>query len=535
MKKALLPLILIILTLNSFSQNNSLKKYMPTEDGWLLDTTIVFNEYNLGFSYKTRILNRNEFSFPLFEEFSKYNSETEQYEMISSYTYSYPNNQDTNEYYLIFSYEPDSYNDSIRLYYNYNDNGYYIESEEYWNQGQWGYGTMTKQKLNQNYPIFEVIELRRLNENEDWNISEERKSFYNIDSTILTSFVLQYGETNDTIRKSITYNDFENNTSIRKIYTEIDGSLQQYAQIEMQLNNNNQATEVIEYEIEEGEFTNDRMYYFQYDSNDFLSLKEEYEWDKNDSIWEYEEKISYENDSNGNILEEIKFDDIEDSLWVTKYKWTYSYNQDNRILSEEKWRMNEDSTWEKSALDTYTYHEGLQSSFLHQVWADSLNAYWDHYKDERDYDEHNRITEYRHYSTSNSQNQFLLMFTYYYFYLESENQFIKEMINIDEFTLDTISYEIDYYNKYSTSINELSKTEFAIYPNPTTDFISLDSDTYKTQNLEYEIYSSIGKLIIKDKLKYKQNIDTSHLPNGQYLIKILKPNGKTETHKFQKI
>lgn len=178
---------------------------------------------------------------------------------------------------------------------------------------------MTKQKLNQSYPIFEVIELRRLNENEDWNIFEERKSFYNIDSTILTSFVLQYGETNDTIRKSITYNDFENNTSIRKIYTEIDGSLQRYAQIEMQLNNNNQAKEVIEYKIEEGAFTNDRMYFFQYDTNDFLSLKEEYEWDEKDSIWEYEEKATYLNDEYGNIVEKLEYNDINDSLWV-KYQ-----------------------------------------------------------------------------------------------------------------------------------------------------------------------------------------------------------------------
>lgn len=172
---------------------------------------------------------------------------------------------------------------------------------------------------------------------------------------------------------------------------------------------------------------------------------------------------------------------------------------------------------------------------MYQLWSDSLNSYWLHDGFETDFDEEDRIIEKRFYRKTGEGFESELTNTNYFKYSESENQYVEEMINIDELTLDTISYEIDYYNKYSTSINELSKTEFAIYPNPTTDFISLDSDTYKTQNLEYEIYSSIGKLIIKDKLNYKQNIDTSRLPNGQYLIKIFKPNGKTETHKFQKI
>ncbi len=508
---------------------------MPNSNGWLLDSTVIYNEYGMELLYKTRVLSRNEFTFPLFVEFSKYNFDTEQYDFIGSSTFSYPNSLDTNEYYLIHSYKPDDYNDSIRFYYNYDDNGYYIESEEYWNQGQWGFGLMKKYKLNQSYPIYEVFEFRRLNENENWDLLEERKSFYNTDSTILTSFKYLYGETNDTTRKSVTYNNPDNNTSIIKYYKEINDSLQQYMQIEKQLNNNNQATEVIEYDIDDGIFENDRMYFYQYDANNYLSLKEDYEWDKNDSIWEYEEKISYENDLNGNILEEIKFDDIEDSLWVKEHKWTYTYDNENRKLTEVKWSANADSIWETNTLDTYSYHAGITASHMYQVWSDSLNAYWLHDGYESDFDEEDRIIEKRFYHKSESYVDAELSYTFYYNYIESENQYIEERININASSLDTINYEYKYYNKYSTGLNELANTEYSLSPNPASDFIRLESDIYHSHNLEYEIYSSLGQLIMKNKMTITENIDLNLLPKGQYIVKIYKPNGKTETLKFQKM
>ncbi len=75
-------------------------------------------------------------------------------------------------------------------------------------------------------------------------------------------------------------------------------------------------------------------------------------------------------------------------------------------------------------------------------------------------------------------------------------------------------YVADQNECDSVSITEYSDSEYRIYPNPATDFISVDNSIYD----RYAIYSLDGKLIKKDA------IDSSHIPvsdltQGIYLIK----------------
>ncbi len=62
---------------------------------------------------------------------------------------------------------------------------------------------------------------------------------------------------------------------------------------------------------------------------------------------------------------------------------------------------------------------------------------------------------------------------------------------------------------------------FVVYPNPTTDFLKLKTDTYPNRDLNYHLYQLNGKILETKKI---ENIETSismvHLSSGIYFLKI---------------
>ena len=82
------------------------------------------------------------------------------------------------------------------------------------------------------------------------------------------------------------------------------------------------------------------------------------------------------------------------------------------------------------------------------------------------------------------------------------------------------------YFKSGVGVTELNKGEASfVFPNPTNDNIRI----FGIENQEIEIFSTDGKLILKERYEGK-SIDVSSLPQGLYLIKT---NG--QTLKFNKI
>lgn len=88
----------------------------------------------------------------------------------------------------------------------------------------------------------------------------------------------------------------------------------------------------------------------------------------------------------------------------------------------------------------------------------------------------------------------------------------------------------DLYN-YATVINDGTKPELCIYPNPTQISISIPNDALINYT-KYKIYDIYGRVIIEGEINSKQ-IDVSNFPNGVYNI-ILTGTGKTLFQKFIK-
>ena len=83
-----------------------------------------------------------------------------------------------------------------------------------------------------------------------------------------------------------------------------------------------------------------------------------------------------------------------------------------------------------------------------------------------------------------------------------------------------------------TSVQEFSQVQTALYPNPTTGFLTLNS----SQIIEgVQVFSLEGKLVQSLTINQKSyNLDISHLHNGHYIIQIKTSKG-TETKKVVKI
>lgn len=92
--------------------------------------------------------------------------------------------------------------------------------------------------------------------------------------------------------------------------------------------------------------------------------------------------------------------------------------------------------------------------------------------------------------------------------------------------LGLVKYQISL-ETLGTSNNSLSKAELIIYPNPTSDYITISNDKVK----ETSIIDFSGKILLKSTSK---TIDLSNLPKATYILNVTFENGKSISKKVIK-
>ncbi len=95
-------------------------------------------------------------------------------------------------------------------------------------------------------------------------------------------------------------------------------------------------------------------------------------------------------------------------------------------------------------------------------------------------------------------------------------------IGNDLYITENLGYKISKLENVILGINDLSYKEIVLYPNPSSDFISL---TNSIQPIDYSIFNNIGMEISKGILIQNEKIDISHLNSGLYFLKF--ENGNT--------
>lgn len=76
---------------------------------------------------------------------------------------------------------------------------------------------------------------------------------------------------------------------------------------------------------------------------------------------------------------------------------------------------------------------------------------------------------------------------------------------------------------------------FSVYPNPTTDFLTLKVENYELENLSYWLYGVSGNLIETKKIiAVETQISMANLVSGTYFLKIATGNKEVKTFKIIK-
>ncbi len=73
------------------------------------------------------------------------------------------------------------------------------------------------------------------------------------------------------------------------------------------------------------------------------------------------------------------------------------------------------------------------------------------------------------------------------------------------------------------------------YPNPTTDYLTLEVKEFEISNLRFHLYDMQGKLLQNEKIiDYQTSIDMSNLVPSTYFVKVIRGNKEVKTFKIIK-
>jgi Secretion system C-terminal sorting domain len=88
-----------------------------------------------------------------------------------------------------------------------------------------------------------------------------------------------------------------------------------------------------------------------------------------------------------------------------------------------------------------------------------------------------------------------------------------------------------------TGIHEAKGINLSVtaYPNPTTDYLTVKVENYKTEHLQYQVFDMNGKLLQTVRAQGQETkIETSNLVPANYFVKVLDDNKEIKVFKIIK-
>ena len=92
------------------------------------------------------------------------------------------------------------------------------------------------------------------------------------------------------------------------------------------------------------------------------------------------------------------------------------------------------------------------------------------------------------------------------------------------------------YEIYSVGIKETAlNISLSIFPNPTSDYLTLKVEDYNNEALSYSLLDEQGKLVLNEQITNQvTQVAMSNLARGAYFINVLQENKKIQTFKIIK-
>ncbi len=296
---------------------------------------------------------------------------------------------------------------------------------------------------------------------------------------------------------------------------------------------------------------NDEQYFYAgnkdvytYDGN-LISTKKSYDW--NNSDWEDFSIDYYYYDSNGNdtlILQKryIGTDNLRDNWrtrktynsenqlvteleqmydsywdeWINYSKTEYSYQDDGKLKSQYTQRYDTDaSDWYDLSRTTYYYNSDGLLDYKEEMDLQNIN---NSLKYEYTYNSHLDETSFFLYSY-NSKN-WTLFYKAYDTYDENYNQTSFYSQTLDGTWKNLLKEE--YFWHTFTNINTPANSYVKIFPNPATDYLTIDADKI----ISVKIYNNSGQLVLSSDSKI---VDISSIAQGTYNAVISTEKGNFRT------
>jgi hypothetical protein len=112
---------------------------------------------------------------------------------------------------------------------------------------------------------------------------------------------------------------------------------------------------------------------------------------------------------------------------------------------------------------------------------------------------------------------------------------ITELMGVRTLTINSMFNQQAVYSSVMLSNENFEKIDFSFSPNPSKDYIEINSSNEFTENIIVEFYNEIGQICKSVKLNNSHTkIELNNLSSGIYIVK-LKTENKTVTKKLIKI
>lgn len=82
------------------------------------------------------------------------------------------------------------------------------------------------------------------------------------------------------------------------------------------------------------------------------------------------------------------------------------------------------------------------------------------------------------------------------------------------------------FDDYSLALSSQNKMDFYFYPNPVDNEVHIQLDSQKRSEVTFELYSTLGQLVLSGELSDTRTVNLSHLAKGLYYLQLSDGEGK---------
>lgn len=243
---------------------------------------------------------------------------------------------------------------------------------------------------------------------------------------------------------------------------------------------------------------NDTRVTYSYNGSDLASSYLYERWDTVSNIWGNLTRGTYTYDGNGNKTMEA-FETWAGGAWQNSARNTFTYDGQGRVLTETKEIWNA-GAWQNSKLITYTYGNlSIITSYLEKVWNSGVANWVNNVRNtvtigSNGYPE-NQLNQTWDDVSSTWKNTYQYEYTYNthgyleFTHIETWNTTLLAWANIEE---SFYWYETNPLAGINDLKNNLS---LMVFPNPTTDIVTVHLNEPATQPVSAELLDATGRVV----------------------------------------